>query len=637
MSLQNILDPEAVKKEWTQLYAKNLTVTQLDTETINVTGNAPTTFFDLEVTNELQVDGLTDIGGNNYVTPDLGNPNYSLHTDGAGQTFWAPDDTGSSDVSYSGVPPTVVGQLSRFSSTTGGNIDQSAITDDGVNLNLNNQNITNVNLVDGVDVGAIDSTYLKLDGTNSMTGDLNMNNFDINFATNGKFFNRLDVVTELTPDSGLNLVPGSGLTSRLSFGPAGAPVITMQTNSFAGDNLQITDGTTTFSSYNRFNKSIEVDRIDEINANVGVTVDGVLLKDGQVDGVDVGAFKSDYDSNVNQDVRTTASPTFNRVTTSISGQTIPALWPETGVIVGGNNTNLAAIQMLTTATGTAGLRFGDNSSANNAGIFWDNNNNNVAVSTGGVVRLRVDATEIKAITDNFTIGTTSGGGGNQYTLTSGRGSNGQYLQTLGDGTTQWADSGDVSGGAGSTDNAIVRYDGATGKLIQNSNAILDDAGLLTLNGGLLVNSGDAVISDGNCLKLGSTSSTSNMKCVKITLTAGETIAQGLVCKIASSGKVETVKAGDADSTGVIGISATSSVLDADIDICIGGIFEAVIQNGETINAGDLVEKSDVGGQDGRVFAAAASTGTFGVCLVGGTGDAGGTVRIKGLFKKNESF
>jgi len=36
-------------------------------------------------------------------------------------------------------------------------------------------------------------------------------------------------------------------------------------------------------------------------------------------------------------------------------------------------------------------------------------------------------------------------------------------------------SGDVVGPASSTDNAVVRYDGTTGKLIQNSNAILSDA------------------------------------------------------------------------------------------------------------------------------------------------------------------
>lgn len=52
---------------------------------------------------------------------------------------------------------------------------------------------------------------------------------------------------------------------------------------------------------------------------------------------------------------------------------------------------------------------------------------------------------------------------------------------IGDGSalTGIAGSGDVDGPASSTDNALSRYDGTTGKIIQNSAATLDDAGTLT--------------------------------------------------------------------------------------------------------------------------------------------------------------
>lgn len=40
--------------------------------------------------------------------------------------------------------------------------------------------------------------------------------------------------------------------------------------------------------------------------------------------------------------------------------------------------------------------------------------------------------------------------------------------------------GDVVGPASSTDNALVRFDGTTGKVLQNSNATLSDAGVLSL-------------------------------------------------------------------------------------------------------------------------------------------------------------
>lgn len=39
--------------------------------------------------------------------------------------------------------------------------------------------------------------------------------------------------------------------------------------------------------------------------------------------------------------------------------------------------------------------------------------------------------------------------------------------------------GDVNGPSSSTDNALVRFDGATGKLVQNSVGVLSDAGILT--------------------------------------------------------------------------------------------------------------------------------------------------------------
>ena len=47
-------------------------------------------------------------------------------------------------------------------------------------------------------------------------------------------------------------------------------------------------------------------------------------------------------------------------------------------------------------------------------------------------------------------------------------------------------SGDVTGPAGATDDAIARYDGATGKLIQNSTVLIDDSGNITATGSLSI-------------------------------------------------------------------------------------------------------------------------------------------------------
>ena len=61
--------------------------------------------------------------------------------------------------------------------------------------------------------------------------------------------------------------------------------------------------------------------------------------------------------------------------------------------------------------------------------------------------------------------------------TTGTASSSTYLR----GDMSWAANplGDVVGPGSSTDDALVKYDGTTGKLVQNSNATLTDAGTLT--------------------------------------------------------------------------------------------------------------------------------------------------------------
>jgi hypothetical protein len=54
----------------------------------------------------------------------------------------------------------------------------------------------------------------------------------------------------------------------------------------------------------------------------------------------------------------------------------------------------------------------------------------------------------------------------------------QVLATNGSGTLSFtsAAAGDVVGPASSTDNAVVRFDSTTGKLIKNSTVIMDNSG-----------------------------------------------------------------------------------------------------------------------------------------------------------------
>jgi hypothetical protein len=71
-----------------------------------------------------------------------------------------------------------------------------------------------------------------------------------------------------------------------------------------------------------------------------------------------------------------------------------------------------------------------------------------------------------------------------YTLTlpADDGTSGQVLSTNGTGTLSWvtpSSSGDVTGPASSTNNALARFDSTTGKFLQNSVGILSDTGALS--------------------------------------------------------------------------------------------------------------------------------------------------------------
>ena len=117
--------------------------------------------------------------------------------------------------------------------------------------------------------------------------------------------------------------------------------------------------------------------------------------------------------------------------------------------------------------------------------------------------------------------------GASYTLTwpADDGTSGQALVTDGSGVLSWstAASGDVYGPGSSTDNAVARFDGTTGKLIQNGVVIISDTGAVTgvtdltasgsvtlsggtangvayLNGSKVVTSGSALSFDGTTLK-----------------------------------------------------------------------------------------------------------------------------------------
>jgi hypothetical protein len=118
------------------------------------------------------------------------------------------------------------------------------------------------------------------------------------------------------------------------------------------------------------------------------------------------------------------------------------------------------------------------------------------------------------------------------------------------------------------------------------------------------------------------------------------IGSGRVVKIVNAGgqaRVDVILPLDPDSTGVVGVTmGIAQGAGATIPVCIGGIFNACVANGATVNVGDTLEKTDLVGQGGKVWSGAGQ-GTIGVALTGGLGDAGGSVFVRGIFVKNEVF
>lgn len=107
----------------------------------------------------------------------------------------------------------------------------------------------------------------------------------------------------------------------------------------------------------------------------------------------------------------------------------------------------------------------------------------IAPATASVLSVASGGTGQSSYTNGqLLIGNTTGNTLSKATLTQGAGitiTNGAGSITIAATST-----GDVVGPASATDNAIARFDGTTGKLIQNSSATITDGGKLTADGGI---------------------------------------------------------------------------------------------------------------------------------------------------------
>lgn len=108
--------------------------------------------------------------------------------------------------------------------------------------------------------------------------------------------------------------------------------------------------------------------------------------------------------------------------------------------------------------------------------------------------------------------------------------------------------------------------------------------------------------------------------------------------INASGNIRPIAYGDPDNTGVIGVTDEIITTDGLKRVQVGGICTFTPAPAATINAGTKFEKTNAGVPIlfGTIMAAT-GVGTCGIALTSGTGDATGSVKILGMWTKNEHF
>ena len=186
----------------------------------------------------------------------------------------------------------------------------------------------------------------------------------------------------------------------------------------------------------------------------------------------------------------------NVVMSAIQAGDIPTLNQNT-TGTAGNVTGVVAIANGGTGQTTQQAALNALSGTQTSGYYLRSNGTDVSMSAlaaadlSGTVAVANGGTGQTSYTDGqLLIGNSTGNTLSKATITAGAG----ISVTNGNGSITIAatgGTGDVVGPASATDEALVRFDLTTGKLIQNSNATLTDAGALTLTNGAVINEAGA--------------------------------------------------------------------------------------------------------------------------------------------------
>jgi hypothetical protein len=149
------------------------------------------------------------------------------------------------------------------------------------------------------------------------------------------------------------------------------------------------------------------------------------------------------------------------------------------------------------------------------------------------------------------------------------GTSGQFLQTQGAGANPtWATAagGDVTGPGSSSDNAITRFDGTTGKLVQDSNVIVSDGGSVNIPAGqsFMINSAALDQDD-----IGDGATYKQYNPASVAITGGTVDNASVGATTASTGRFTTVESTVATGTAPLTVASTTLVTNLNADLLDG--------------------------------------------------------------------
>lgn len=147
--------------------------------------------------------------------------------------------------------------------------------------------------------------------------------------------------------------------------------------------------------------------------------------------------------------------------------------------------------------------------------------------------------------------------------------------------------GDVSGPASSTDNAVARFDGTTGKLIQDSGVTIDDSGNLTANNFSGTSSGT------------NTGDQTIPSAANPSATASDTAVNGTAATFMRSDAAPAVQKASASQFGVVKVDGTTITATSGVISAVAGSGGALLP---MVN-GDLPGPSFMATPDGQCIGA----------------------------------